>query len=264
MIFAPVIDALALPPDAHVDQRVPKKLLLDQGIPTAADKRQIQDGIEDMHWIAALKPTNIGVPDYRDAVREYLEIAVLTVSFRQAAKPTRLIELIHRAIPYPVVLLSGQSGTVSFSLAHKRWSQGEAGKVVLDTGYPQMAQINADSPENTLRTSALSADVMSTFLASLALSTLPAADLFTLYQAWIDRLAGLEAANITGSFTPPTSTEHSTTLRDGLANHARLQYELTTLRNHAAKEKQLKRRVELNMTIKRLEAELAELKIFLK
>jgi hypothetical protein len=261
MIFAPVIDALGLPPDARVDQRVPKKLLLDQGVPTAADKRQIQDGIEDIHWIAALKPTNIGVPDYRDAVREYLEIAILTVTFRQAAKPARLIELIHRAIPYPVVLLSGQSGTVSLSLAHKRWSQGEAGKVVLDKGYPQITQINTDkSQENHLRTSALSADVMSTFLASLALSTLPAADLFTLYQAWIDRLTGLEASSITGSFIPLTSAEHSTTLRDGLANHARLQYELTTLRKLAAKEKQLNRRVELNMTIKRLEAELAELK----
>jgi len=191
MIFAPVIDALALPPDARVDQRVPKKLLLDQGVPTTADKRQIQDGIEDIHWIAALKPTNIGVPDYRDDVREYLEIAVLTVSFRQAAKPARLIELIHRAIPYPVMLLSGQNEKVTLSLAHKRWSQGETGKVVLDKGYPQMAQINTDkSQENHLRTSA---DVTGAFLASLALSTLPAADLFALYQAWIDRLAGLEA-----------------------------------------------------------------------
>lgn len=249
MIFAPVIDALALPPDARVDQRVPKKLLLDQGVPTTADKRQIQDGIEDMHWIAALKPTNIGVPEYRDDVREYLEIAILTVCFRQAAKPTRLIELIHRAIPYPVVLLSGQSEKVSLSLAHKRWSQGEAGKVVI---------------EDIHRTTAIDPTALakpeSQFLSSLALSTLPAADLFTLYQAWIDRLAGLEAANITGSFTPPTSAEHSTTLRDGLANHAQLQYELTTLRNQAAKEKQLNRRVELNMTIKRLETELAELK----
>ncbi|OAI08083.1 DUF4391 domain-containing protein [Methylomonas methanica] len=249
MIFAPVIDALALPPDARVDQRVPKKLLLDQGVPTAADKRQIQDGIEDIHWIAALKPTNIGVPDYRDEVREYLEIAILTVTFRPAAKPTRLIELIHRAIPYPVVLLSSQNEKVSLSLVHKRWSQGEAGKVVIEDLHRTAAiDPNALAEPETL------------FLSNLALSTLPAADLFALYQAWIDRLAELEAASITGSFTPPTSAEHSTILRDGLANHARLQYELTTLRNQAAKEKQLNRRVELNMTIKRLEAELAELK----
>ena len=123
-----LIDALALPPDARVDQRVPKKLLLGQGAPTAADKRQITHGIEEMFGIAALKPTNIGVPEYRDAVREYLEIAVLTVALRPAAKPTRLIELIHRAIPYPVVLVAEHGDTVGLSLAHKRWSQGEAGE----------------------------------------------------------------------------------------------------------------------------------------
>lgn len=249
MNFAPIIDALALPSDARVDQRVPKKLLLEQGVPTAADKRQIQDGIEEIHWIAALKPTNMGVPEYRDDVREYLEIAVLTVSFRSAAKPARLIELIHRAIPYPVVLVSGQSETVSLSLAHKRWSQGEAGKVVI---------------EDVRRTAPLRPEALETqetqFLSSLALSTLPVNDLFALYQGWIDRLAELEAARITGIFNLPDSIVSSTTLRDVLANHARLQYELTTLRTQATKEKQLNRRVELNMTIKRLESELAELK----
>jgi hypothetical protein len=97
--FAPVIDALALPPDARVEQRVPKKLLVEQGVPTAADKRQIQEGLEELFWVAAIKPTNIAVPAFRDDAREYLEIAVLTATFRSAAKPTRLLELIHRAIP---------------------------------------------------------------------------------------------------------------------------------------------------------------------
>src|SRR5271165_4373579 len=132
MSFAPVIDALALPADARVDQRVPKKLLLEQGAPTAADKRQIQDGIEEMGWVAALKPTNIAVPAFRDEVREYLEIAVLTATLRASAKPTRLLELIHRAIPYPLLLLAAQKETVSLSVAHKRWSQGETGKVVIE------------------------------------------------------------------------------------------------------------------------------------
>ena len=86
MSFAPVIDALGIPPNALVEQRVPKKLLLEHGAPTAADKRQIQDGIEEIVWVAALKPTNIGVPAFEDAVRQYLEIAVLTVELRPAAK----------------------------------------------------------------------------------------------------------------------------------------------------------------------------------
>src|SRR5665213_1058686 len=99
MRFDSIISALALPAHARVDRRVPKKLLLEYGAPTAADKRKIQEGIEEITWVAALKPTNIGVPAFKDELREYLEIALVTVALRTDAKPTRLIELIHRAIP---------------------------------------------------------------------------------------------------------------------------------------------------------------------
>jgi len=246
MNFSPIIDALAIPADARVDQRVPKKLLLEYGTPTATDKRQIQDGIEEMHWVAALKPTNIGIPEYRDEVRGYLEIAVLTVHFRQAAKAIRIAELIHRAIPYPVLLVSGQSETVSFSCSHKRWSQAEAGKVVIEEVHrTRPFQIDSLGTQQTQ------------FLASLALSVMPANDLYRLYQGWIDRLIGLEAASITGVYNLPDSAECSAILREGLETHARLLHELSTLRNQAMKEKQINRRVELNMAIKRLEGQLA-------
>jgi hypothetical protein len=69
-----------------VNQRVPKKLLLENGAPTAADKRLINEGIEELLWLAALKPTTIGVPEYRDEVREYLEIASCTSPCGRAAK----------------------------------------------------------------------------------------------------------------------------------------------------------------------------------
>lgn len=246
MNFAPVINALAIPPEARVDQRVPKKLLLEQGAPTAADKRQIQDGIEELLWVAALKPTNIAVTAFRDEVREYLEIAVLTATLRSAAKPTRLIELIHRAIPYPLVLVAAHGDTVSLSLAHKRWSQGETGKVVIEDVH-RTAPFRPDAPK---------ADE-ALFLASLGLSSLPARDLFALYQGWLDRMAALEATGITGVFAPPDTADRASALRDGLDTHARLRRDLAVLRAQAEKEKQLNRLVELNLEIKGLEAKLA-------
>ena len=245
MSFAQVINALSIPNEALVEQRVPKKLLLEQGAPTAADKRQIQDGIEEMTWVAALKPTNIGVPAFQDAMREYLEIAILTVALRPTAKPRRLIELIHRAIPYPLLLVTEHSDAVSLSLAHKRWSQGETGKVVIED--VRQVQLHPDT---------LEAEEAS-FLASLAISRLPARDMFALYEGLLERVAALEAARITGIFAPPDSVERASTLRDGLDLHARLRRDLGILRARAHKEKQLNRRVELNMEIKRLEAELA-------
>jgi len=246
MNLAPVINALAIPSDARVDQRVPKKLLLEQGVPAAADKRQIQDGIEELLWVAALKPTNIAVPAFRDDVREYLEIAVLTATLRAGAKPTRLIELIHRAIPYPLVLVATHGDTVSLSLAHKRWSQGETGKVVIED-VRRTAPFRPDTPTAE----------EAPFLASLAVSSLPTRDLLALYQGWLDRVAALEAAQITGTFAPPNSADRASALRDGLDTYARLQRDIAVLRAQAAKQKQLNRRVELNLDIKRLEAKLA-------
>ena len=246
MNVAALVDALALPPDARVDQRVPKKLLLEQGAPTAADKRQITGGIEEMLWIAALKPTNIGVPEYRDAVRECLEIAVLTVALRPAAKPTRLVELIHRAIPYPVVLVAEHGDTVGLSLAHKRWSQGEAGKTVLD-GDVVAVEWNHETHEKHERE----------FLAVIALARQLRSHLQAMHQGWIACIMALAAARITGAFVVPDAAERAVALRDGLDAHGRLNRELAALRAAAERERHLNRRVALNLEIKRLEAELA-------
>jgi len=251
---AAVVTALGLPPEARVDQRVPKKLLVEQGAPTASDKRQIQDGIEELLWIAALKPTNIGVPAFRgkdgDVEREYLEIAVLTTNLRAKARAARLMELIHRAIPYPLLLIAESDAAVVLSLAHKRQAQNEAGKVVIeDLRKTELRVVDKAGGEQ--------APVRAAFLATLVLSSLPSRDLFALYQGWIDRVMALEASRITGTYAPPGSEARSAAVRDGLDAHARLTREVALLRTQAEKEKQMNRRVDLNLQIKQLEAELA-------
>lgn len=247
MSFAPIIHALALPPETRVEQRVPKKLFVENGAPTASDKRQINEGISEVLWQAALKPANLGVPIFRDAVREYLEVAVLTAHFRSTAKTSRLVELIHRAIPYPVLLISLTGETVSLSVAHKRWSQGETGKVVIE-------DLRATAP---FRPDAPTAEEAQ-FLARLSVVGLPQGDLFVLYQSWLDSILALEAAQITGAFRPAT-TENSAALREQLDARAQALRDLAALRAQAEKETQLNRRVELNLAIKKLEARIAQL-----
>lgn len=134
MILQNLVAALELPASCRVDQRIPKKLLIENGVTTAADKRNISEGIEEIQWVATLKPTSIGVPEYRDEIREYLEIAVLHIALRQDAKASRIAELTHRAVPYPILLLLTEQNQLTLSIAHIRWAQNEAGKVVLDGG----------------------------------------------------------------------------------------------------------------------------------
>lgn len=250
MTAADLITALALPPQALVNQRVPKKLLSDNAAATAADKRLIQDSIEDLIWVAALKPDTIGVSAYRDDDREYLELAVLTLSLRCTAAP-RLSELVHRAIPYPVLLIITPPGAanVTLSLAHIRWAQRAADRTVLD----------GDSVQVTVPTNAIGAD----FTQALALPHQPRADLFALYQGWIDTATALEAAALTGHFSPSVSREQAQARHQALQQCRELQVRVDTLRAAAKKERQLPRQVTINNDIRHLTAELSAAKAIL-
>lgn len=241
-----IIQALGLPPDARVDARVPKKLLAEQGAPTAADKRAIQDGIDELQWLAACKPSTIGVPSFTDDTREYLEITVIACAFRSSAKAARLIELIHRAIPYPVLLVTSDDQGVTISAAHKRNAERETGKVVVEgvvfthlTGASTAAKIEA------------------AFLDNLSLARQPRRDLCALYEGWLTKIEALNAARLRGDFNPSDEHRAIERRREALEAHSRLTRELVSLRAKATREKQLNRRVELNLEIRRIEADLA-------
>lgn len=246
MTAAAVIAAMALPADARVDQRVPKKLLVENGAPTAADKRQINDGIEELLWVAALKPANLGVSIFRDETREYLEIAVLTLALRPGARAPRLTELVHRAIPYPVFLIQSNPDDLGLSLSHLRWSQGQSGQTVLDGS---LVTVTVD----------VAIPATDAFLASLAVASQPRQHLHSLYQGWIERCEAYATARLSGQFTPATDARAAERRRAALAEHRRLAREITALRAQAARETQLNRRVELNLELKRREFRLAAL-----
>lgn len=252
-----------MPASCRVDQRVPKKMLIDNGAHTAADKRLLNDGIEEILWIAALKPNTVGVPDFRDEEREYLEVAVLSIATRGAksvadeegaasvsgvtVKPVnsaRLAELVHRAVPYPLLLVLATPQGLYLSLAHKRWAQNEAGKVVLDGEVATIAITRDVSPAHP-------------FIQSLALVRQPQVTLMALYQGWLDCLTALQAAHYSGTFKAAGDPERAAARRAALSECQRLDQEAARLRTLAAKEKQMAKQVELNLALKRLSAELS-------
>ena len=235
------IAALALPAGALVDRRVPKTLLIENGAHTAADKRRIREGVEEIRWLAALKPTTVGVAEYRDAAHEYLEIAVLKLTFRSVARPGRLTELVHRAVPYPVLLITWQGDTPAISLANKRWSQGEAGKTVVE-GDVVSAPLGDGYPKK----------LISAFCDTLAMNRQPTSTLYALYQGWIDTVQALRAAKLTGHFLMPTSEMEAKDRAAALKDYAHLESRIAELSASARKEKQIAHQVAINLELKRL------------
>jgi hypothetical protein len=243
-----LLTALALPEAARVDQRVPKKLLLDHGAPTAADRRLVQDGLDELRWPAVLKPGTVGIPAFRDETREYGEIAVLAAALRPGANATRLVELIHRAVPYPVVLILEQGDWCALSLAHKRRSQAKADAFVAD-GIESTGPLDGAAPT----------PVEAAFLADLAPGARPAAHLLDAYQHWIDAVVALAAARVSGRYVKMDDHQRSAARRAALDEHARIAREIATLRARARIETQLARRVDLNLELRRLTLRLDEL-----
>lgn len=242
-----LLAALDLPASTRVGHRVPKSMLLEHGAATPADKRCINEGIDSLHWVATLKPTTIGVQAFADDTREYLEIAVLSAVLKPGAKVDQLIKLIHRPVPYPVVLLMSEEQCLRISVAHKRWSRAEARTMVLEEDRVE-ATLDDTVPQ----------PVHEDFLAALSLTRQPRTDLYRLYQGWADTLLALNAARLTGRFVAATSAERAAQRRDALQESARLYGEINRLRAAAEKERQMARRVELNLKLKRAEAARAE------
>ena len=250
-----LLDALGLPESCRVDQRVPKKMLVEYGAPTTIDKRLLNDAIEEVRWVAALKPGNIAVPAYRDESHEYLEVAVLVVQVRlshsREPQVQRLAELVHRAVPYPVILMLDGPQGVTVSLAHKRAAQNEAGKVVLD-GDVHSVVVETIAPFEEA------------FFRALALDKQPHANLMALYQGWMDCLTAADVAQVTGQFKVSVDAATATARRSVLQEYQRLEQEAARLHAMASKEKQIAKQIDFNLAFKRAQTDLAAIQDQLK
>lgn len=243
---AAILSALDLPPGTRVDARVPKNMLVEQGAPLPADKRAIQDGVDEMQWLAALKPNTVAIPAFADEVHVYPEIAVIAAIFRAEARATRLTELIHRAIPYPVLLVTAGPDSVAVSVGPKRAAQNGGGKIVVER-VVVVGGLDPLAPPEMERA----------FLDSLALRNQLSRDLSTVYDGWLARIEALTAARLSGAYVVSDNGQTIERRRAALESHAQLTREIAGLRAKAAREKQLNNRVDLNIEIQRLEQSLA-------
>ncbi|MGF1451687.1 MAG: DUF4391 domain-containing protein, partial [Opitutales bacterium] len=96
------------------------------------------------------------------------------------------------------------------------------------------------------------------FLERLPVSRLPPGDLRALYLGWVECVVSLHASEVTGSYRQAEG--RATAVREALDAHQELAETVAKLRRELKAERQLPRQVELNLQIKRLEAEALSLK----
>lgn len=252
-----LLAALALPPAALVQQRIPKKMLAEHGAATLADRKLVQERVDVLTWHAALKPSTVGVAAFEDEQRSYLEVAVVSAKLRHDASPDanirpslstslrRVAELVHRAIPYPTLLLVEEGPQLAISMAHIRWAQRESERTVVE-GELVMAPIHISEPL------ASDGQAFAAFLGALALMNQPRTNLMSLYQGWLDIISAWQAVELTGCFKPSDSPAQAAERSQALRLCKDLDARIAAARSAAGKEKQMARQVAANLEIKDL------------
>lgn len=237
-------DAISFPEAALLGKRVPKKQFLESGELVASDKKLFRENVKNVYWEYTLKPSTCPVLPYRDKEREYLEVAVLQVEINSQKGHKRIAEIIHRVIPYPLMLgFYTESGDIALSVAPKRFSQAEHGAFVAErfytTGWMSSEALNVQE---------------SAFVASLAWGNMPLQTYGTLYNAWTDRFTGYECSVLSGTFTVGKEGDRL----ERLSRCREIESRISELRGQL-KKAAFNRQVELNTQIKKFEQELKQL-----
>jgi hypothetical protein len=236
---------MAIPDTCHLGKRVFKKLFYDNAKLGVTDKKAFRDDIDTITWQYTLKPSTILIQAYEDDHREYHEVAILQVALKTPNRTNRIAEIIHRAIPYPLIVVFTYKTAFTLSLAHKRFSQAEKGAIVAEefvtTGWIDLL---APTP------------VQQAFLQNLAVSNLLHTHFLALYSSYMDRLIALDCARLTGEYRLESTATKSKVRRDRLAACHEHENQIAEYRAAIKKETQFNRRVELNMKIKKIEKQL--------
>src|SRR5690554_4154687 len=129
-------NTISFPEAALLGKRVPKRQFFVSGELGTSDKKLFRDNVKSVYWEYTLKPSTCPVLPYRDNEREYLEVAVLQIEMSTQKGHKRIAEIIHRVIPYPLLLgFYTETGDIALSIAPKRFSQAEHGAFVVERFY---------------------------------------------------------------------------------------------------------------------------------
>ena len=238
---------LGLPEKALLQARIYKKQLLENADLTISDRKWINEEIESIEWRYTLKPATVVIPKYEDAEREYIEIALLHIILKANTHVKRLSEVVQRAIPYPLIVVFEHADSLWISLADKRINRSDRSKLTVEqffeTGWFDKESVNLTG-------------FVRHFLSSLAFSKLPQSDLYTYYQAIVNRFNALEAAKLTGKFTLTADIEADKLRQEHLQTLKQLELELTSLKAQVKNETQFNRKLEGNVQIKQLKQQI--------
>ena len=232
------LNNLGLPKSCELDRTIFKKMLSDNVNLDATDKKALKDDVAKIKWTHILKPSTINIEAYADKTREYAEVAILSVDLSKPNRAKRIAGFIHKAIPYPTLLVMAHKEQIAIGVANKRINQADKSKWVVEDSWltDWFDPSSEDAPANA-------------FMADCNISGLPFTNFMAFYGALRDRAIAMVAAERTGSYTSATPERTENNI-EHLQEIDRLTREIGEFKAKLKKTKQMAQQITLNTEIK--------------
>lgn len=231
------------------NQTIFKKTFLESVDLLASDKKLINDHIKKVVWKYCLKPDNTNISVYKDDEREYYEIEIIEVQLNETNKVKRIAEIIMRAIPYPILLVFTKDNQIQLVTGDMRKNLSDNSKVTVDNFvYTDWFEIESCNP------------FVEKLLTDLNFKQLNFTNFYQLYKDINDKLNLYNISKVKGKIVLNENSNLSTSdMKECYDKIQLLDTQITKLKSQLKKADSIKDKVELNMEIKKLKQEKAQL-----
>lgn len=235
---------MAIPETCYLGKRIYKKHFYENASLSTADQKAFTDDIDDIQWLYTLKPETIHIPRYQDDEREYQEIAIIQVNLKNRNNYKRIAQVIHRAIPYPLLLVFADESNFALSITDKRINKADREKITVAAFY-ESDWIDLDNKTDTQQA----------FLDSCLITCFSYQNLYEFYCDLTERIIALNCAYISGKYSIDDTKTKDQRIQL-LTQIQQTQKQLAVLRTAMKNESQFNKKVQLNMQIKKLAEDL--------
>ncbi|PWN06120.1 DUF4391 domain-containing protein [Rhodohalobacter mucosus] len=239
---------LKLPEKCRLDKPVYKKLFYENAKFSVTDKKWFTKDINHIRWKYSIKPTVTLIFPVKEEHFHYDEIAVIEVDLENDHHVNRLTDIIHRAIPYPMMIVFKGKQWVRLSVADKRFNLADNQAATIEE-YWVTEQIDENLKANSDRA----------FVEQLAYDKQPRLNLKVFYKGWIDAFTAYKVASVTGNFEMLDEQSKKQQRIKALNEHRDLEEQIEALKVKLKKEEAFNEKVKLNVDIKELEKQLKQI-----
>jgi hypothetical protein len=238
-------ELLTIPEECKVNDIIAKDLIFSEGGLKSSDKKIFTNYVKQVRWLYSLKKENVGINHYNGGNKNYSEVEVINIVLKEDKKLARIVDIVMRIIPYPMILVFEFRGKIQLFVSHQSESLVDSSKITLDdvisTNWIKFNEMD---------------EIDRILFKDLQLSNLDYSDFYKFYDSIVQKIIKYNGSKSVGHEVN-LSVEEIKRINDKIAS---LESEIKTKRAAIKKETQFNQQVELNIEIKKLEYEIDKLK----